>query len=45
LTNEAACKAGKDCNWVAESKDDKGKAKQKAYCRSNLPKKDDAKKK
>jgi hypothetical protein len=46
LTNEAACKAGKDCNWVAESKDDKGKVKQKAYCRSNpTTKKDDAQKK
>jgi hypothetical protein len=44
LTNEAACKAGKDCSWVAESKNDK--VKRKAYCRSNpMPKKDDAKKK
>jgi hypothetical protein len=23
-----------DCSWVAESKDDKGKVKAKAYCRS-----------
>jgi hypothetical protein len=46
LKNEAACKAGKDCNWVAESKDDKGKVKQKAYCRSNpTPKRNDAQKK
>ena len=37
LKNEAACKAGKDCSWVAESKDDKGKFKRKAYCRSNPP--------
>ena len=35
LKNEAACKAGKNCNWVAEEKDDKGTAKRKAHCRSN----------
>src|SRR5262245_12854340 len=38
LKDEAACKARDDCNWVADSKDAKGKVKRKAYCRSN-PKK------
>ena len=37
---EAACKARDDCNWVAETKDAKGKVKRKAYCRANpTPKK------
>ena len=46
LKDETACKARDDCNWVAESKDDKGKVKRKAYCRANpTPKKGDAKKK
>jgi hypothetical protein len=46
LKAETACKARNDCNWVAESKDAKGKVKRKAYCRANpAPKKDDAKKK
>jgi hypothetical protein len=38
LKDETACKAQSGCNWVAESKDSKGKLKHKAYCRSN-PKK------
>jgi hypothetical protein len=38
LKGDVACKARSDCNWVAESKDAKGKVKAKAYCRSN-PKK------
>ena len=46
LKDEAACTARNDCNWVAESKDAKGKVKRKAYCRANpTPKKGDAKKK
>lgn len=45
LKDEAACKGRNDCNWVAESKDDKGKVKRRAYCRANpTPKKDDKKK-
>ena len=40
LKDETACKARNDCNWVAESKDAKGKVKRKAYCRANpTPKK------
>jgi hypothetical protein len=32
---QAGCEARTaDCNWVAESKDDKGKVKAKAYCRA-----------
>ena len=32
---QAGCEArATDCNWVAESKDDKGKVKAKAYCRA-----------
>ena len=32
---QAGCEArAADCNWVAESKDDKGKVKAKAYCRA-----------
>ena len=32
---QAGCEArAADCTWVAESKDDKGKVKAKAYCRS-----------
>jgi hypothetical protein len=32
---QAACEARTDdCNWVAESKDAKGKVKAKAYCRA-----------
>jgi hypothetical protein len=38
LKNEPACKAGKNCKWTVESKDDKGTAKGKAYCRSYNPK-------
>ena len=30
LKDETACKARNDCNWVAESKDAKGKVKRKA---------------
>lgn len=45
LKNEAACKAGKNCNWLAEKKDDKGKVKRNAHCRSNPnSQKDDLKK-
>src|SRR5262245_18442827 len=33
LQDESGCKARNDCIWVAESKDDKGKVKRKAYCR------------
>jgi hypothetical protein len=33
---QAGCEARKDdCNWVAETKDAKGKVKAKAYCRAN----------
>ena len=40
LKVEADCRARADCNWVAESKDAKGKVKRKAYCRANpTPKK------
>jgi len=40
VKDEGACRARNDCNWVAESKDDKGKVKRKAYCRANpTPKK------
>jgi hypothetical protein len=35
LKAEADCTARSDCNWVAESKDAKGKVKRKAYCRAN----------
>jgi hypothetical protein len=32
---QAGCEARTaDCTWVAESKDDKGKVKAKAYCRA-----------
>ena len=32
---QAGCEArAADCTWVAESKDDKGKVKAKAYCRA-----------
>ena len=31
---QATCEGRDDCSWVAESKDDKGKVKAKAYCRS-----------
>lgn len=34
-----------DCTWVAESKDDKGKVKAKAYCRAKPVAKADTKKK
>ena len=45
LKAEPACAARNDCNWVAESKDAKGKMK-KAYCRSSAaPKPDGMKKK
>lgn len=45
LKVQAGCEARTDCNWVAESKDDKGKVKKKAYCRANpTAKKADAKK-
>jgi hypothetical protein len=44
VKDEGACRARNDCNWVSESKDDKGKVKRKAYCRGNpTPKKTDAK--
>jgi hypothetical protein len=37
---EADCRARTDCNWVAESKDAKGKVTRRAYCRANpTPKK------
>jgi hypothetical protein len=46
---QAGCEARTaDCTWVAESKDDKGKVKAKAYCRAKPKepaKKPDAKKK
>jgi hypothetical protein len=35
LKVEADCHARTECNWVAESKDAKGKVKRKAYCRAN----------
>lgn len=45
---QAGCEArSADCTWVAESKDDKGKVKAKAYCRAKPKepaKKPDAKK-
>ena len=45
LKNEAACKAGKNCSWLAEEKDDKGKVKRNGHCRSNPnSQKDDLKK-
>ena len=45
LKVQTGCEARTDCNWVAESKDDKGKVKKKAYCRSNpTAKKADSKK-
>ena len=32
---QAGCETrSADCTWVAESKDDKGKVKAKAYCRA-----------
>jgi hypothetical protein len=31
---QAGCEGRTDCSWVAESKDDKGKVKAKAYCRA-----------
>jgi hypothetical protein len=35
LKAQAGCEARTaDCTWVAESKDDKGKVKAKAYCRA-----------
>jgi len=35
LKAQAGCEArAADCTWVAESKDDKGKVKAKAYCRA-----------
>jgi hypothetical protein len=37
LKVESDCRARTECNWVAESKDDKGKVKRKAYCRANPP--------
>jgi len=45
---QAGCEArAADCGWVAESKDDKGKVKAKAYCRAKPkepPKKPEPKK-
>jgi hypothetical protein len=43
LKDEAACKAGNNCNWVLESRGDK--VKRKAHCRSNPATKNDSKKK
>jgi hypothetical protein len=35
IKQQADCEARTaDCSWVGESKDDKGKVKAKAYCRS-----------
>ena len=35
VKKQADCEARTaDCTWVAESKDDKGKVKAKAYCRA-----------
>jgi len=35
LKAQAGCEGrSADCTWVAESKDDKGKVKAKAYCRA-----------
>ena len=46
LKKEAACKAGKNCSWVVEKKDEKGTVKRNAYCRSNPNgQKDDARQK
>jgi hypothetical protein len=40
LKVQTGCEGRSDCNWVAETKDDKGKVKRKAYCRANpVPKK------
>ena len=40
VKDEGACRARNDCDWVAESKDDKGKVKRKASCRASpAPKK------
>jgi len=35
MKDENACKARTDCNWVAETKNAKGKVTRRAYCRSN----------
>ena len=37
LKAQTACEGRSDCNWVAESKNDKGKVTRKAYCRA-MPK-------
>ena len=35
IKQQGGCEArAEDCTWVAESKDDKGKVKAKAYCRA-----------
>ncbi len=47
IKKEADCKARTDCEWVAETKDAKGKVKTKAACKAKpkAPVKKDEKKK
>ena len=35
LKTQQPCEARSDCNWVGETKNDKGKVTKKAYCRAN----------